>query len=67
MFDYANDIEHWEDWQRDYRYGVILILPPSELAAEIDSLREQHDPKSHAISPAHISVSDPLCRPIRGQ
>jgi len=51
---------HWQDWQLDYRYGVILILPPDDLARPINELRAKYDPQSAAICPAHISVSDPL-------
>jgi hypothetical protein len=52
----------WEPWQRDYRFGVILVMPPPHVASPIDALRETYDQKSHAICSAHISVSDPLCR-----
>jgi hypothetical protein len=55
------DISRWEDWQRDYRYGLLLIMPPREVAEMIDGLRAKYDPRSHAICPAHISLSDPLC------
>lgn len=57
---YVSDISAWEDWQRDYRYGVILILPPKGLSEPINKLRAKYDPQSAAICPAHISVSDPL-------
>lgn len=50
----------WEAWQRDYEFGLLLIMPPQEVAREIDVLRAQYDPRSFAICPAHISVSDPL-------
>lgn len=60
----AVDTSRWEPWQRDYRYGVILVMPPPHVAAPIDALREAYDPKSHAICSAHISVSDPLCRAL---
>ena len=58
------DMSSWEAWQRDYRYGVILVLPPPQVAAPIDALRQVYDPKSHAICSAHISVSDPLRREL---
>jgi len=57
---YVYNATSWEDWQRDYRYGVILILPPVEVSDPINKLRIEYDPKSAVISPAHISVSDPL-------
>jgi hypothetical protein len=58
------DTSGWEPWQRDYRFGVILVMPPPDLASRIDALRQAYDEKSHAICPAHISVSDPLCREL---
>lgn len=59
---YVEDTSDWADWQRDYRLGLILILPPEHVARRIDALRARHDPRSHAICPAHISISDPLGR-----
>ncbi len=59
---YVEDTSDWADWQRDYRLGLILILPPEHVARRIDALRARHDPRSHAICPAHISISDPLRR-----
>ena len=59
---YATKMSGWKAWQRDYRLGLILILPPEEIAVRIDRLREEHDPISVATSPAHISLSDPLSR-----
>lgn len=57
---YATDTSNWEDWQRDYRLGLILIAPPPMVSTLIDSLRTEHDPRSAAICQTHISVSDPL-------
>ncbi len=57
---YADDTSGWADWQRDYRFGVLLILPPSDIARKLDRLRQRYDPASAEISPAHISVSRPL-------
>jgi hypothetical protein len=48
------------DWQRDYWFGLILILPPEKIRTSIDALRHQFDPESAATCPAHISLSDPL-------
>ena len=62
MAEYADDTDSWEPWQLDYRLGLILIMPPAEVGDIIDPLRRKFDPKSHAICPTHISVSDPLGR-----
>jgi len=57
---YAADTSKWEDWQRDYRLGLILIIPPEEVSRQIDPLRAKYDPYAFAICPTHISLSDPL-------
>lgn len=59
---YVQDVSDWEDWQRDYRLGVIMILPPPDIAGAIDELRAKYDPKSFAICKTHISLSDPLSK-----
>ena len=61
MITYVTDTSKWEDWQRDYRMGVILILPPPDVSREIDILRTRYDPRSAAWCQAHVSLSDPLC------
>ena len=60
MIRYARNTDSWENWQLDYRLGLILIMPPKEVSDLIDPLRERYDPKSHATCGTHISVSDPL-------
>lgn len=41
---YATDMSNWEDWQRDYILGLILIVPPPTVSALIDELRAEYDP-----------------------
>lgn len=62
MVSYVMDTSNWEDWQCDYRFGLLLILTPEEVSEKIDRLRAKYDPRSHAICPPHISISDPLRR-----
>ncbi len=62
-FEYA-DTSSWEDWMKEYRYGAFYIIPPQEIMEEIDKLRLHHDPKSHSISPAHVSLSEALQVPL---
>ena len=64
MVTYVTDTSKWEDWQHDYRLGLILIMPPEEVARQIDPLRAKHDPRAYAICPTHISLSDPLRREL---
>jgi hypothetical protein len=60
MVAYVTDTSKWESWQKDYRLGLILILPPPEISRLMDPLRSKYDPKSSRSCPTHISVSDPL-------
>ena len=46
MITYTEDTSRWEDWQRGYRLGVILILPPSDVSREIDLLRARYEPRA---------------------
>jgi 2'-5' RNA ligase len=59
---YVTDTSKWEKWQRDYRLGLILIIPPAEVSDQINPLRAKYDPRTYAICPAHITLSDPLRR-----
>ena len=60
MVTYVADTSKWEDWQKDYRLGLILIMPPREVSKLIDPLRSEHDPRAFHSCPTHISISDPL-------
>ena len=60
MVTYVTDTSKWEDWHNDYRLGLILIMPPPEVAALIDPLKSKYDPKAFYSCPTHISISDPL-------
>lgn len=62
--EYAGDMSRWEDWRKQYRFGVILIYPPDPPSGEVNRLRELHDPRSQAACKAHISLTVPLPRPV---
>lgn len=49
-----------EEWKKQYKYGVILCIPPSPIKEFVDNLRSKYDPKSYEISHAHISLTMPL-------
>ena len=55
-------MEHWAEWQKEYRHGIVLIWPPDEVRAPINALRARHDPVSFSYTEAHISLSPPLLR-----
>ena len=57
---YASDVSHWENWQKEYRYGVLLIFPPDPPLAQVNALRARYDPQSQATCEAHISLTVPL-------
>ncbi|MBN1919527.1 MAG: hypothetical protein JW889_16645 [Verrucomicrobia bacterium] len=57
MIRYATDTSRWEPWQRDYGLGLILIIPPEEVARQIDPLRAKHDPRAFANCPTRASIS----------
>lgn len=67
MIPYVTDTSSWEEWQRDYRLGLILIIPPTEVSERINPLRAKYDPRTYAICPAHITLSDPLRREMTPQ
>jgi 2'-5' RNA ligase len=52
----------WPDWHRAYRYGALEVMPPDDIAADVDSIRSRFDPDSAAISSAHITLTPPLAR-----
>lgn len=58
--EYVGDTSKWEKWQRDYRLGLILIMPPEEVGRQNNPLRARYDPRTYAYCPAHITLSDPL-------
>jgi hypothetical protein len=61
---YVEDTDHWSEWQVGYRYGILLVVPPDPPWSEVNALRAEHDPKSHAICEAHISLTVPLPAPL---
>jgi 2'-5' RNA ligase len=61
---YAADISRWEAWQREYRFGVILIYPPDPPLQQVNALRARYDPRSQSTCDAHISLTVPLPRPL---
>jgi len=62
---YATNTSEWEEWQQEYRFGVLLIFPPEPVLTQVNMLRAVYDPRSHATCDAHISLTIPLPRPMR--
>jgi len=57
---YTSAMTTWLDWQKHYRLGVILVLPPEPVRSQINMLRAKYDPLSHKNVDAHISLTVPL-------
>ncbi len=64
IIDYIADISHWEAWQQQYRFGVLLIFPPDPPMKRVNDLRSKYDPQGQFICQAHISLTIPLLRPL---
>jgi 2'-5' RNA ligase len=61
---YPSDLSHWEDWEKKYRFGVLLIFPPDPVLTQVNTLRAKYDPRSQATCDAHISLTLPLPRAL---
>jgi hypothetical protein len=57
-------MEGWEDWQKAYRFGTLVIWPPDEVRELVNRHRERYDPVSQAICETHITLTEPLRRPL---
>jgi 2'-5' RNA ligase len=55
-------MENWEDWQKPYQYGILMIWPPDEVREIVNAQRAAYDPVSHAMCDAHVTVTQPLRR-----
>ena len=60
--DYVDDVHDWDEGQRAYRFGVILIMPPEPIFSQVNELRARYDPISQTCCDAHISLTMPLPR-----
>ncbi len=57
-------MEGWEDWQKVYQFGTIVIIPPDEVCAIVDDQRQRYDPISQSYCGTHITVTQPLNRSL---
>ncbi len=58
------EMRDWKPWQREYRFGVLLIFPPEPPLSEVNRLRSRWDPISQAACDAHVSLTVPLALPL---
>jgi 2'-5' RNA ligase len=64
---YPTAMTLWEGWQKEYRYGVLLIYPPEPLRTHVNALRALNDPRSQAYCDAHISMTVAFPCPVEPQ
>ena len=55
-------MENWEDWQKLFQFGTIVIWPPDVVREIVNLQRQRYDPVSQSYCETHISVSQPLLR-----
>ena len=60
-------MELWEDWQKPYQFGTLVIWPPDEIRAVVNSQRERIDPVSGSYCETHITITQPLRRDLGDQ
>lgn len=61
---YANENLWDKEWKKEYKYGVILFIPPEPLFSLVNGLRQKYDVSSAASCCAHLSLTMPLKRPL---
>ena len=62
--DYAADVSSWKPWQQEYRFGVILVVPPEPLLSQVNALRERYAWSQSSVCDAHISLTVPVPRAL---
>jgi 2'-5' RNA ligase len=57
-------MDNWEEWQKVYRHGTLVIWPPDDVRKVVNQQRMKYDPKSASICETHITLSQPLLKPL---
>jgi len=60
-------METGQEWQMVYQYGTIVIWPPDEVRAVVNTQREKYDPVSLAYCETHITITQPLIKELAGE
>ena len=55
-------MEFWENWQKPYQFGTIVIWPPVDIRELVNNQRQEYDPVSLSYCESHITVTQPLKR-----
>jgi len=62
--EYVADVSSWKPWQQEYRFGVILVVPPEPPLSEVNALRERYAWSQSGECDAHISLTVPVPRAL---
>ncbi|MFW9941044.1 MAG: 2'-5' RNA ligase family protein [Candidatus Thorarchaeota archaeon] len=57
-------MEKWDEWQKVYLHGTLVIWPPEEVREIVNHQRKVYDPKSAATCETHITLTQPLLNPL---
>jgi len=57
-------MDAWEEWQKLYRFGTIVIWPPDEIREIVNSQRLEYDPTSQSYCETHITITQPLIKSL---
>ena len=57
-------MDYWEDWQKVYQHGIMVIWPPDEIRKIVNAQRRAFDPESAAVCETHITLTQPLLNPL---
>jgi 2'-5' RNA ligase len=55
-------MEEWDEWQKVYTYGTIVLWPPEPVRDIVNRLRHEYDPVSQSFCGAHITLTQPFLR-----
>jgi len=59
-----SDVMWEQDWQKEYRYGIILVYPPEPHLSKNTKLRDYYAWAQYSECDAHISLSVQVGRPV---
>lgn len=57
---YVTDTSGWKPWQREYQFGVLLVIPPEPPLNAVNALRTKFAWSQTSECDAHISLTIPL-------
>ena len=57
-------MDNWEDWQKNYQFGTLVIWPPDDVRDMVNQQRYIYDPRSANICETHITLTQPLIKPV---